>query len=59
MNSVPGDGTDSKAKSDDGDRLKYVQAANEGMKLLLNSRLTESEELFSKSRYQTFHIGHK
>ena len=30
--------------------LKHVQAANEGMKLLLNSRLKESEDLFRKSR---------
>ena len=42
------DSTD--VKMDEADKLKCVQAANEGMKLLLNSRLKESEELFKRSR---------
>ena len=40
----------SEIKMDEADMLKRVQVANEGMKLLLNSKLREAEELFKKSR---------
>ena len=40
----------SEASMDETVLLKHVQAANEGMKLLLNSKLKESEDLFKQSR---------
>ena len=40
----------SESKIEATEQLKRVQAANEGMKLLLNSKLKESEDLFKKSR---------
>lgn len=33
------------------EELRYVQIANEGMRLLLSSRLKEADELFRKTRY--------
>ncbi len=47
-----GDTEDSTSETnmDEADLLKRVQAANEGMKLLLNSNLREAEDLFKKSR---------
>ena len=35
---------------EDLEELRRVQIANEGMNLLLSSRLKEAEELFEKSR---------